>query len=190
MSVIGKYDQIGQFMADVASLQRIIVPYNLSVAAANADVGQGAGRQHRFAARGPVPDPHLCEVSHPGRRGQWLVTPLVSPSWRRWLCPGAPSWTTCRSWETRRPRRPRCARRRCAPAPTACARPVTIADSLAQVRYASCVDSVRAELVKPAVVVKKIKAKSKTRKPPAPPSEELIAAQAQSHLRNRCPGSA
>ena len=34
MSVIGKYDQIGQFMADVASLQRIIVPYNVSVAAA------------------------------------------------------------------------------------------------------------------------------------------------------------
>lgn len=35
MSVIGRYDQIGQFLADVASLQRIIVPYNLSVAAAN-----------------------------------------------------------------------------------------------------------------------------------------------------------
>ena len=34
MSVIGKYDQIGQFMADVASLQRIIVPYNVSVASA------------------------------------------------------------------------------------------------------------------------------------------------------------
>jgi type IV pilus assembly protein PilO len=36
MSVIGHYDQIGEFMADVASLQRIIVPYNLSVAPANA----------------------------------------------------------------------------------------------------------------------------------------------------------
>jgi type IV pilus assembly protein PilO len=35
MSVIGKYDQIGQFLADVASLQRIIVPYDLSIAAAN-----------------------------------------------------------------------------------------------------------------------------------------------------------
>jgi len=32
MSVIGKYDQIGQFLADVASLQRIIVPYDLTVA--------------------------------------------------------------------------------------------------------------------------------------------------------------
>ena len=31
MSVIGKYDQIGQFLADVASLQRIIVPYDLTV---------------------------------------------------------------------------------------------------------------------------------------------------------------
>jgi len=36
MSVIGRYDQIGQFLADVASLQRIIVPYDLSVAPANA----------------------------------------------------------------------------------------------------------------------------------------------------------
>jgi type IV pilus assembly protein PilO len=35
MSVIGRYDQIGQFLADVASLQRIIVPYDVSVSAAN-----------------------------------------------------------------------------------------------------------------------------------------------------------
>jgi type IV pilus assembly protein PilO len=35
MSVIGKYDQIGQFLADVASLQRIIVPYDVTVAASN-----------------------------------------------------------------------------------------------------------------------------------------------------------
>jgi type IV pilus assembly protein PilO len=35
MSVIGHYDEIGQFMADVASLQRIIVPYDLSVTPAN-----------------------------------------------------------------------------------------------------------------------------------------------------------
>ena len=54
-----------------------------------------------------------------------------------------------------------------------------LADSLAQIRYASCVDSVRTELAKPpVVVVKKTKAKRK-QKPPAPPSEELIAAQAQ-----------
>ena len=43
MSVIGKYDQIGQFMADVASLQRIIVPYNLSVAAANPTSAKALG---------------------------------------------------------------------------------------------------------------------------------------------------
>src|ERR671911_1714824 len=43
MSVIGKYDQIGQFLADVASLQRIIVPYNLSVAAANATSAKALG---------------------------------------------------------------------------------------------------------------------------------------------------
>ena len=43
MSVIGKYDQIGQFMADVASLQRIIVPYNVSVAAANPTSAKALG---------------------------------------------------------------------------------------------------------------------------------------------------
>jgi hypothetical protein len=53
-----------------------------------------------------------------------------------------------------------------------------MADSLAQVRYVSCVDSVRTELVKPVAVVKKTRA-SRKQKPPAPPSEELIAAQAQ-----------
>lgn len=53
------------------------------------------------------------------------------------------------------------------------------ADSLAQVRFAACVDSVRADLVKPPVVVKKAKARSR-KAPPAAPSEELIAAQAQS----------
>ena len=37
MSVIGHYDEIGQFLADVASLQRIIVPYDLSVAPAQSN---------------------------------------------------------------------------------------------------------------------------------------------------------
>jgi type IV pilus assembly protein PilO len=43
MSVIGRYDQIGQFLADVASLQRIIVPYDLSVAAANSSTAKVLG---------------------------------------------------------------------------------------------------------------------------------------------------
>ncbi|MEO8090081.1 MAG: hypothetical protein ABI703_07275 [Gemmatimonadales bacterium] len=54
-----------------------------------------------------------------------------------------------------------------------------IADSLAQVRYVSCVDSVRTELVKPPVAVVKRTKASRKQKPPAPSSEELIAAQAQ-----------
>jgi len=55
-----------------------------------------------------------------------------------------------------------------------------VADSLDQIRYASCVDSVRTELSKPpVVVVKKAKSKARKQKPPALPSEELIAAQAQ-----------
>lgn len=69
-----------------------------------------------------------------------------------------------------------------------------VADSVAQIRFAACVDSVRAELIKPPVVIKKAKSRSKAHKAPllpvsgglaskstAPaPSEELIAAQAQS----------
>jgi type IV pilus assembly protein PilO len=43
MSVIGKYDQIGQFLADVASLQRIIVPYDVSVAAASSSTARVLG---------------------------------------------------------------------------------------------------------------------------------------------------
>jgi type IV pilus assembly protein PilO len=43
MSVIGRYDQIGQFLADVASLQRIIVPYDLMVSAANSSAARVLG---------------------------------------------------------------------------------------------------------------------------------------------------
>jgi type IV pilus assembly protein PilO len=43
MSVIGRYDQIGQFLADVASLQRIIVPYDLTVTAANSSAARVLG---------------------------------------------------------------------------------------------------------------------------------------------------
>jgi type IV pilus assembly protein PilO len=43
MSVIGHYDQIGQFMADVASLQRIIVPYDVSVTAASKNAAKALG---------------------------------------------------------------------------------------------------------------------------------------------------
>lgn len=34
VSVVGRYDQIGEFLSDIASLRRIIVPYDLSVASA------------------------------------------------------------------------------------------------------------------------------------------------------------
>jgi type IV pilus assembly protein PilO len=43
MSVIGRYDQIGQFLADVASLQRIIVPYDLSLDQANSNAAKALG---------------------------------------------------------------------------------------------------------------------------------------------------
>jgi type IV pilus assembly protein PilO len=43
MSVIGRYDQIGQFLADVASLQRIIVPYDVMVSAANSSAARVLG---------------------------------------------------------------------------------------------------------------------------------------------------
>ena len=43
MSVIGHYDEIGQFLADVASLQRIIVPQDVSLVAANAAAAKALG---------------------------------------------------------------------------------------------------------------------------------------------------
>lgn len=43
MQVIGHYDQIGQFLADVASLPRIIVPYNVSLVAANDAAARALG---------------------------------------------------------------------------------------------------------------------------------------------------
>ncbi len=43
MSVIGRYDQIGEFLADVASLQRIIVPYDVTVAATNNQAAKALG---------------------------------------------------------------------------------------------------------------------------------------------------
>ena len=52
-----------------------------------------------------------------------------------------------------------------------------VADSLAVVRHAACVDSVRADLSKPPVATKKVRGKRK--KQSAAPSPELIATQAQ-----------
>lgn len=43
VSVIGRYDQIGQFLADVASLQRIIVPQDVSLVAANQTAAKALG---------------------------------------------------------------------------------------------------------------------------------------------------
>jgi type IV pilus assembly protein PilO len=43
MAVIGRYDQIGQFMADVASLPRIIVPVDVRVGPAEAQKARALG---------------------------------------------------------------------------------------------------------------------------------------------------
>jgi type IV pilus assembly protein PilO len=64
MSVIGRYDQIGQFMADVASLQRIIVPYDLTIAVANSSAAKvlgdttGALLEAKFQIRTYVKSPN------------------------------------------------------------------------------------------------------------------------------------
>ena len=78
MSVIGRYDQIGQFLADVATADhRALRSHGVRRQQRHR---AGAGRQHQRAARGPVPGPDLREVTQPGRRGQWHVTPLRSLS--------------------------------------------------------------------------------------------------------------
>jgi type IV pilus assembly protein PilO len=43
LSVIGRYDQIGEWLADVASLQRIIVPQDVQLAAANQTAAKALG---------------------------------------------------------------------------------------------------------------------------------------------------
>jgi len=43
VSVLGHYDQIGEFLADVASLERIIVPYDLHLTAAAAQSAKALG---------------------------------------------------------------------------------------------------------------------------------------------------
>ncbi len=43
IAVIGRYDQIGQFLADVASLQRIIVPYDLTLDQATTSSAKALG---------------------------------------------------------------------------------------------------------------------------------------------------
>ena len=43
LSVIGHYDQIGEWLADVASLQRIIVPQDVFLAAANQSAAKALG---------------------------------------------------------------------------------------------------------------------------------------------------
>ena len=43
VQVIGHYDQIGQFLADVASLQRIIVPFGVTLSAANPTSAKALG---------------------------------------------------------------------------------------------------------------------------------------------------
>jgi type IV pilus assembly protein PilO len=43
LSVIGRYDQIGEWLADVASLQRIIVPQDVQLAVANQTAAKALG---------------------------------------------------------------------------------------------------------------------------------------------------
>lgn len=43
MQVIGHYDEIGQFLADIASLERIIVPYDVSLGAATDQAAKALG---------------------------------------------------------------------------------------------------------------------------------------------------
>jgi len=43
MKVVGHYDDIGQFFADIASLQRIIVPFDVTVAPAQAQTAKVLG---------------------------------------------------------------------------------------------------------------------------------------------------
>ena len=47
LTVVGRYDQVGSFLTDIASLRRIIVPQELRLAAAPASAGQILGDTSR-----------------------------------------------------------------------------------------------------------------------------------------------
>lgn len=47
IAVIGRYDQVGEFLSDIASLRRIIVPENLNLASAPAGAGAVLGDTSR-----------------------------------------------------------------------------------------------------------------------------------------------
>ena len=64
MSVVGHYDQIGEFLADIASLDRIIVPIDLQLTAASQTAAKlqsdstGALLEARFQIRTYVKTPN------------------------------------------------------------------------------------------------------------------------------------
>jgi type IV pilus assembly protein PilO len=43
LGVLGRYDRIGEFLADVASLERIIVPFDMKITAANQTAAKALG---------------------------------------------------------------------------------------------------------------------------------------------------
>ena len=43
LSVVGRYDQIGEFLSDIASLRRIVVPYDVTVTAAQLPAAKALG---------------------------------------------------------------------------------------------------------------------------------------------------
>ncbi len=69
IAVIGRYDEIGEFLSDVASLQRIIVPIDVSLAPANQQAARalsdtsGALLQARFQIRTFVKPPEAEGVA-------------------------------------------------------------------------------------------------------------------------------
>ncbi len=72
MSVVGHYDQIGEFLADIASLDRIIVPIDLNLAPATAASAKlandstGALLEARFQIRTYVKTPNSAEGESSG----------------------------------------------------------------------------------------------------------------------------
>ena len=80
-SVVGRYDQLGEFLSDVASLQRIIVPVDLTLSVV--DVGKakalgdstGSLLEARFQIR------TFVKTATPEGRSQWHLIPCGARSW-------------------------------------------------------------------------------------------------------------
>jgi len=70
LEIFGHYDQIGEYLADVASLPRIVVPQDVILSSATPAVQKAARRHGGGVVAGGILDSHVREVARAAARTQ------------------------------------------------------------------------------------------------------------------------